>query len=373
VRLLNAEDPMNVPEGTNSVKNTFNNNNIVWRNFNIIGLLNKVTDKFEATVANTKDTPATVDLKFEEKENFVKGDGARIIVDLGELFDRWQEAGGKGDNVKPIGGTEVELTDAPATITGIPMGAGEELPIKVRIDAYEPMPVAGTSHEYNLSVQESVDGELVGGVDYALETRAQDTDSDGDGIKDVIDDDNDNDNIPDVWEINNGLNPLDKVDATKDADGDGYSNVEEFTKGTNPADANSHPEAAPVVVPEPPVAPGEKPLLATLGHFAATTVKNGVMLQWSTNAELATVGFNVWRAEPANGSTCQDTALKDFRYVTQVTEQLIPAMGSVHQGAAYNYLDTTVKTGNSYCYALEEVDSSAKSIFHLDYIVSVTK
>ncbi len=373
VRLLNAEDPMKVVEGTNSVTNTFNNNNIVWRNFNIVGFLDKVTNKFETTVANPKDTAAKVDLKFEEKENFVQGDGARIIVDLGgDLFDRWQAAGGEGSNIKPIGGTEVELTNAPATITGIPMEAGEELPIKVRVDAYEPMPVPGTSHEYNLSVQESVDGELVGGVDYTLETRAQDTDSDGDGVKDVVDDDNDNDNIPDTWEINNGLNPLNKVDAAEDADGDGYSNADEFAQGTNPADATSHPTTA--IPEEPPVIDtDEKPLLATLNHFTATTLENGVMLQWNTNAEVATVGFNVWRAQPAANRSCKDTALNEFRYVTQVTEQLISAMGSIHNGAAYSHLDATAKAGNDYCYALEEVDSSGKSIFHLDYIISATK
>jgi hypothetical protein len=372
VRLLNAEDPMKVAEGTNSVTNTFNNNNIVWRNFNILGFLDKVTNKFETTVANPKDTAAKVDLKFEEKENFVQGDGARIIVDLGDLFDRWQAAGGEGSNIKPIGGTQVELTGAPATITGIPMEAGEELPIKVRVDAYEPMPVPGTSHEYNLSVQESVDGELVGGVDYTLETRAQDTDSDGDGVKDVVDDDNDNDNIPDTWEINNGLNPLNKVDATEDADGDGYNNVDEFAQGTNPADATSHPTTA--IPEEPPVIDaGEKPLLATLGQFTATLLENGVMLQWNTHAEFATIGFNVWRAEPAAGSNCQNTALKDFRNVTQVTQKLIPAMGNSHRGEIYSYVDDTVKAGNHYCYALEEVDSLGKSIFHLDYIVSAAK
>jgi hypothetical protein len=344
----------------------------VWRNFNILGFLDKVTNKFETTVANPKDTAAKVDLKFEEKENFVQGDGARIIVDLGDLFDRWQAAGGEGSNIKPIGGTQVELTGAPATITGIPMEAGEELPIKVRVDAYEPMPVPGTSHEYNLSVQESVDGELVGGVDYTLETRAQDTDSDGDGVKDVVDDDNDNDNIPDTWEINNGLNPLNKVDATEDADGDGYNNVDEFAQGTNPADATSHPTTA--IPEEPPVIDaGEKPLLATLGQFTATLLENGVMLQWNTHAEFATIGFNVWRAEPAAGSNCQNTALKDFRNVTQVTQKLIPAMGNSHRGEIYSYVDDTVKAGNHYCYALEEVDSLGKSIFHLDYIVSAAK
>jgi len=264
------------------------------------------------------------------------------------------------------------LTNAPATITGIPMEAGEELPIKVRVDAYEPMPVPGTSHEYNLSVQESVDGELVGGVDYTLETRALDTDSDGDGVKDVVDNDNDNDNIPDTWEINNGLNPLNKVDATEDADGDGYNNADEFAQGTNPADATSHPTA--VIPEEPPVIDAdEKPLLATLGQFTATLLESGVMLQWNTNAEFATVGFNVWRAEPAVGSNCQNTALKDFRNVTQVTQNLIPAMGNSRSGETYSYVDDTVKAGNHYCYALEEVDSLGKSIFHLDYIISATK
>lgn len=371
VRLLNAEDPMKFPEGTNSVSNTFNNNNIVWRNFNIIGLLTKVTDKFEVTVGNPKDVPAKVDVKFDEKENFVKGDGARIIVDLGELFDKWQAAGGEGTNVKPIGGTEVELTNAPAVIVGIPLEAGEELPIKVRIDAHEPMPVAGTSHEYNLSVQEIVDGEVVGGVDYTLETRAQDTDSDGDGIKDVVDDDNDNDNIPDDWEIKNGLNPLDKVDADEDSDGDGYKNVDEFTKGSNPTDASSRPEEPPVVVEPPPV--DEPPLLATLGAFSAATAEDGVLLQWSMNAELATVGFNVWRAEPAGGLSCQETALKDFRNVTQVTGKLIPALGNTQQGATYSYVDNSAKAGNTYCYALEEVNNSGISTFHLDNIISIVK
>ena len=40
--------------------------------------------------------------------------------------------------------------------------------------------------------------------------------------------DSDNDGMPDDWEKANGLNPKDASDAVKDADGDGYTNIEAF-------------------------------------------------------------------------------------------------------------------------------------------------
>ncbi len=40
--------------------------------------------------------------------------------------------------------------------------------------------------------------------------------------------------MPDAWEKEYGLNPKDPSDGTKDADGDGYTNVEEYLNGTNP-------------------------------------------------------------------------------------------------------------------------------------------
>jgi len=46
--------------------------------------------------------------------------------------------------------------------------------------------------------------------------------------------DTDHDGIPDEWEINSGLNPKDPSDANQDADGDGYTNIEEFFNGTDP-------------------------------------------------------------------------------------------------------------------------------------------
>ncbi len=60
--------------------------------------------------------------------------------------------------------------------------------------------------------------------------RIQDRDSDGDGI-------------PDWWEEKHGLDPLNPEDARLDTDGDGFTNLEEYTAEprTDPADTEAHP------------------------------------------------------------------------------------------------------------------------------------
>lgn len=46
--------------------------------------------------------------------------------------------------------------------------------------------------------------------------------------------DADHDGMPDAWETANGLDPNSAADSSRDADGDGYTNIEEFLNGTNP-------------------------------------------------------------------------------------------------------------------------------------------
>ncbi|RKZ91072.1 MAG: hypothetical protein DRR19_08240 [Candidatus Parabeggiatoa sp. nov. 1] len=214
VRVLNDDDPMKFHEKGDSLRNMRKNNNIVSRNFNVVDLSKNVTDEFEVTVHNPKKTDATIDIVFEEEDKFLDNEGSGVTVDLGELYPSWQAAGGKGVNIKPAGGTKVKLLGTPAKVTDIPMKPAESQKIKMKVAAFKPMPGEGTSREYQFSTQEFVNGKLAGGVDYAIATRAQDTDTDGDGLKDVIDEDDDNDCRPDTWEIAAGLNPLDASDAT---------------------------------------------------------------------------------------------------------------------------------------------------------------
>ena len=57
----------------------------------------------------------------------------------------------------------------------------------------------------------------------------------------VGDGDEDKDGMKDEWEKNNGLNPKDPLDAALDTDGDGFTNLEEYTNGkTSPQDSNDH-------------------------------------------------------------------------------------------------------------------------------------
>jgi hypothetical protein len=59
-------------------------------------------------------------------------------------------------------------------------------------------------------------------------------DTDNDGIGNNADLDDDDDGMPDLWEIEHGLDPL-RDDSQEDLDGDGVSNMDEFENGGNPA------------------------------------------------------------------------------------------------------------------------------------------
>ncbi len=63
---------------------------------------------------------------------------------------------------------------------------------------------------------------------------SESVDTDNDGIGNNEDLDDDNDGMPDQYESENGLDPLDSSDAAGDNDGDGISNLREYLNGTDP-------------------------------------------------------------------------------------------------------------------------------------------
>ena len=62
---------------------------------------------------------------------------------------------------------------------------------------------------------------------------------------DINDEDTDDDGMPDGWEVDNGLDPLDDTDAAEDPDNDGLTNAEEYTEGTDPNDEDTDDDGMP--------------------------------------------------------------------------------------------------------------------------------
>ena len=57
--------------------------------------------------------------------------------------------------------------------------------------------------------------------------------------------DSDGDTMPDGWEVDNGLDPLDDSDAIGDPDSDGLTNAEEYLNDTDPNDADTDDDTMP--------------------------------------------------------------------------------------------------------------------------------
>ncbi len=83
-----------------------------------------------------------------------------------------------------------------------------------------------------------------------------------------------------------------------------------------------------------------------------------VIVEWSTETEINTVGFNLYRAESPEGP------------FTRVNDQLIPSSPDPLVGGHYVYTDTQVVAGRTYYYELEDVEASGVSTRHGPIVVT---
>lgn len=70
------------------------------------------------------------------------------------------------------------------------------------------------------------------------------------------------------------------------------------------------------------------------------------VIRWTTESEVDTAGFHVYRATSEEGT------------YERITEQLIRGEGDPFSGSEYRYEDRSVEPGQSYFYQLEELETS---------------
>ena len=158
--------------------------------------------------------------------------------------------------------------------------------------------------------------------------------------------DADNDGMADAWELKYGFKPTDPADANQDADGDTFTNREEFEAKTNPKDPNSHPDFLDFLTLASDLRTDELPFLFT----QATPMRNGHRLTFmaakrnqdkkpvigeavvkvSTTAEIGKeVVFQLMKIRYVKG-VAQDDSVKTGWRVTNFkkTEKLVDVTGS---------------------------------------------
>lgn len=85
---------------------------------------------------------------------------------------------------------------------------------------------------------------------------------------------------------------------------------------------------------------------AKLASFEATGLADRVLIEWKTDTEVDTAGFNVLRAESPDGPW------------EKLNDALIPSEGNSWGGASYTFSDESREPGTVYWYCIEEVDAS---------------
>jgi len=137
-----------------------------------------------------------------------------LMVMGGVLGEQWRPPPAKICSSKPIPAPPVTTQPPAEAYEAVLNCAGAVLPVRDVIDARIVQEVrTGTGHIIDSQA------DVGGWPEYRSAPPPADSDHDG---------------MPDDWEKNHRLNPRQPLDGPEDADGDGYTNVEEFLNGTDP-------------------------------------------------------------------------------------------------------------------------------------------
>lgn len=96
-------------------------------------------------------------------------------------------------------------------------------------------------------------------------------------------------------------------------------------------------------------APGDgsgEALPVTLSRFSADRIESGVVLRWTTEAEVDNAGFYIYRSETKDG---------EFKVVNPT---MIQGAGTTGERNEYTWMDTTAKPNTVYYYRIEDVSQA---------------
>ena len=83
-----------------------------------------------------------------------------------------------------------------------------------------------------------------------------------------------------------------------------------------------------------------------------------IEIEWVTETEFDTAGFNIYRAESQAGE------------FTQLNERLIPSNADLASGSTYTYVDNSISSGQTYYYVLEDVELDGTLVRHEEEIIA---
>ena len=158
-------------------------------------------------------TPITIggpsDLTFFLRDNIVDGNDA-LTADNTRFFSRVEIEGKRQVRIvdQPFAAAPVKTLPAREALEAVLATAGASLPVRDSVDAR----IVDEVRQRKGSIINS-QAQVGGWPQYRQVRPPQDSDNDG---------------MPDAWETAHGLDPQDPSDGSKDRDGDGYTNVEEY-------------------------------------------------------------------------------------------------------------------------------------------------
>lgn len=212
----------------------------------------------------------------------------------------------------------------------------------VRFDATPPAPTSGGGAEGDIDRDGMPDSwETI----YGLNPYSNDAnqDADGDGYTNLQEyqgmsnpnnassnpgTDTDGDGMPNTWENYYGLNQNYANDANLDSDGDGYTNLQEYQQGTNPNDATSYPGSEDTVNPaitENQIQPPENQ-----PSWIATYLTLTISPENGTRLQAPTVSFTMYLRTAAAPLAYKQVQLRDG-----LTNEIISTLTTNSSGYAY--------------------------------------